>query len=283
MRRSFTSLAVLVQLGVTAAHAQELPRYFPLDHRTPGKAAAWNTVIDPSRCGRIQPVEITTPGGGEVTVLNADVTAAAPVQADLEVGRSYRLRISNLTDFPGIEVYPSIEMLDHLHAPPGLEKDFAVPIEITAEDVEAALQNRLVTKVVYLEQPDIAIPKPQSGGLHTTDFAGDVNLLEAADYRGRPIAIIRLGGRQPDLHNPDPAFLGNGRAVQLSPVAGKVHVTRGTKTAQAHRPVKHADGLVNDHPESRHVAKSESQPPSQIAERNIARDTPLTGPRPFPE
>jgi hypothetical protein len=236
MRCSVASLALLVQLGVTAAQAQELPRYYPLDHTSPGKAAAWNTMIDPSRCGRVQPVEITTPEGAEITVLNASASATAPVQADLEVGRSYRLRISNLTEFPGVEVYPSVEMLDHLHAPAGMEKDFAVPIEITAADIEAAVQNRLVTKVVYLEQPDIAIPKAQGGGLHTTDFPARTNLLQAADQRGRPIAIIRLGGRLPDLRNPDPAFLGSGGAVELSPIAGRALVSIGSTVSTVGRP-----------------------------------------------
>ena len=44
---------------------------------------------------------------------------AAPAQAGLLVGRVYRLKISNMPDFPGVEFFPSIELIDRLHLKPG--------------------------------------------------------------------------------------------------------------------------------------------------------------------
>jgi hypothetical protein len=225
MRCSIATLAVLIQLGVSAAQAQESPRYFPLDHRVPGQAAHWNTMIDRSRCGKVQPVEITVPEGGQVSILNATDDVSSPAQADLEVGRTYRIKISGLVEYPGVEFYPSVELIDHLHAPAGLEHEFAVPIEITLEDIDAAVQNRLVTKVIYLEQPELAFPASQEDGPRVTEFSPRANLLQAADERGRPVAIMRLGGRQPDLRNPDPGFLGTGREVTLMPASGKARMT----------------------------------------------------------
>ena len=34
------------------------------------------------------------------------------VQVKLAVGQSYRLKLSDMPEFPGIELYPSIELLD---------------------------------------------------------------------------------------------------------------------------------------------------------------------------
>jgi hypothetical protein len=108
-----------------------------------------------------------------------------------------------------------------------------VPLEITAADLEAAAQNRMVTKVIYLEQPDLAIPAPQENGLHTTDFAASANLMKLADERGRPVAIIRIGGRTPDARNPDPAFFSTNGAVIVTDLPGKASTKA---TAAASRP-----------------------------------------------
>lgn len=263
MRWTVTSLAVLVQLGVTAVHAQQSNRYFPLDHRSPGKAAVWNTTIDPARCGRVQPVEITVPDGGQVGVLNTAAEVASPAQADLEVGRTYRLKVSGLTEYPGVELYPSVEMIDHLHAPAGLEHEYPVPIEITIEDIDAALQNRLVTKVIYLEQSDIAFPEAQEGGPRVTEFSPRANLMQKADERGRPVAIVRLGGRLPDLRNPDPSFLGTGREVKLAPAAGRAQVQQGAN-----------QGLLSGQGNSSTSLVSTTAPNPRLR--------PETGARPFP-
>jgi hypothetical protein len=219
MRRLSLTLLVLVHCGASAAFGQSSSRYFPVDHRTPGVAAYWNTAVDPNRCCKMQVTEFLLPAGGEIALLQPGAESAlpAPAQGELQVGCTYRARIRGMADFPGIELYPTIELLDHLHAPSGKEREFPVPIEFTAADIEAALQNRLVTKVIYLEQPDLAFPEAQKGGPRTTDYSPRANLMQAADELGRPIAIVRLGGRVPDLANPEPGFYGDGPAAVLSP------------------------------------------------------------------
>jgi len=214
---------ILLHCGISAAYGQSSKRYFPVDHRSPGVAAYWNTAIDPNRCCMMQVVEFLLPAGGEIAILQSGSESAlpAPAQGDLQIGCTFRSRISGMTDFPGIELYPTIEMLDHLHAPPGKEREFPVPLEFTAEDIEAALQNRLVTKVIYLEQPDLAFPQAQVGGPRTTNYSPRANLMQAADELGRPIAIVRLGGRLPDLAHPEPGFFGDGPAVILAPSPAK--------------------------------------------------------------
>ncbi|QDT56906.1 hypothetical protein Pan44_49680 [Caulifigura coniformis] len=238
MRRHALHLLFLLQAGASIAQAEGPlnKRHFPVDVRRPGMAAQWNLAIDPTRQGQTQICEVALPGGGSAELYQPS-GAISPLsganRALLQVGGIYRFKISGLPDLPGIEVYPTVELIDHLHAPAGSEQDFPVPIEITPADVEAAAQNRLVTKVIYLEQPDLALPEPQENGLLTTDFSASANLMEVADQRGRPVAIIRIGGRTPDARNPDPAFFSTSGAVIVTEIPGKASTRNVTVAAPA--------------------------------------------------
>lgn len=213
MRPSLTNLVVIALLAIFAGAAETATaqtngsgRYFPLDHRVPGMAGRWARTIPPHPGASVQQVRIELPSVGLVSFFDGSATNAvltqAPSQAGLMVGQTYRIRISGMPEFPGVELYPSIELIDRLHPPAGREQEFPIPIQLTAEDIAIALDERLVTKVVYLEQPQIADPQPAAQPLRIVDLPASANLLEAADRRGRAMAIIRLGGRVPSLHDP---------------------------------------------------------------------------------
>ncbi len=265
MRRQALHILILLHAGAAVASAQKPAdrRHFPVDVRRPGMAAQWNLAVDPTRQGQMQICEVALPDGGAAELYQPS-GAVAPLtganRAQLQVGAIYRFKVSGVPDLPGVEVFPTVELIDHLHAPAGSEEDFPVPLEITAADVEAASQNRLVTKVIYLEQPDLAIPLPQEGGLHTSDFAASANLMQVADERGRPVAIIRIGGRTPDLRNPDSSFFSTSGAVIVTEVPGKATLRKNLATAPAAAPPV-AAGLP---------ALAQSQADA------------ATGPRPFP-
>lgn len=162
--------------------------------------------------GYFQPVQIILPEGAAIS-LAAHGTftepASAPLKVGLLIGQVYRLRISEIPDYPGEELFPTIELVDRLYPPPGLRWKFPIPVEITQADLKAAFTGRFVTRVVYLEDPEHALPV-QGDPLHPAwwESAPRENPLELADRLGRPMAIVRLGGRvpNPDLES-DPAFL----------------------------------------------------------------------------
>lgn len=189
-------------------------RYTPLDqNEVPGKVARWNLIAKPSLTGHFQPVQIRLPSLGLVSFYTPDhpqpVLTQAPSQASLLIGPVYRVKIAGLPEFPGVELYPTIEITDRLHPPFGQEDAFPIPIEITREEIEAAIQDRMVTKVIYLEQPQHASVMDQlDNRILTFDAPGHSNLLDAADQLGRPVAILRLGGRTPDPNNPHDLMLG---------------------------------------------------------------------------
>ncbi len=114
----------------------------------------------------------------------------------LMVGPVYRLRVSNLFDRPGVEVFPTVELIDRLYPPPGAGLKFPVPIDLTAEDLELAAQGMFVTRVIYVEDPSQALPTtPVEGETSWHEVGEGEDPLEVADLAGRPIAILRIGGR----------------------------------------------------------------------------------------
>ena len=214
MHRPIQQFALAILAATTlflaaSAHAQE--RHFPLDHRQPpGTAGRWNVLTQPQLQGYVQPVQIILPTEGHVTYYAGSpqnaVLTQSPSRSGMMVGHPYRVRISGMPEFPGIELYPTIEVLNRLHPPEGRANDFPIPIELTAEEIEIVLEDRMVTKVIYLEEPDLAVPFSHTDRELIEDLPGSVNLLQAADQRGRPMAILRIGGRIPDPLGPTDEF-----------------------------------------------------------------------------
>lgn len=218
--RPLPSLCLLALISLTAGAVRaENGRYFPIDHRmAPGQAALLMMRAHPELCGCLQPVRVVLPQQGQVTFYDGGtrrpVAAEAPAQASLSVGYVFRFKLSGMTDYPDVELYPTVELLDRLHPPSGKAEEFPIPIPITEDEIDAALKDRMVTKVIYLEQPDFASSEPDLAQ-RVTEFPAAVNLLEAADRLGRPMAILRIGGRLPDPQNAND-FYGPG-VVRLSP------------------------------------------------------------------
>lgn len=214
-------LAVLAGSAPTITYAQTAPRgrYFPLDQTTaPGVAGKW-AGAQRGFVPVMQPVKVELPQGGRVAFYSspggdhADVSASSVVA--LRVGSVYRLKISDLPGFEGAELYPTVELIDRLHPPRGREIEFAIPIALTEEEISLAIQGRLITKVVYLERPDRADPVGSADAARSQFARPRDNVLGLAHDMGRPMAIVRLGGREPDAEAVDSGFFGTGAPVQV--------------------------------------------------------------------
>jgi uncharacterized repeat protein (TIGR01451 family) len=202
--------AVLLWLPPSIASAQE-GRYVPLDQNAPvGRVGLWAGQFGKGLPGVLQPVQIALPSKGKVTVYNGGretgVDLGSPAQFNVGIGFVYRLRIADMPEFPGIELFPTIETIDRLHPPPGRAQDFPIPVHFSAEEIEAALGGRLVTKVVYLEQPQLAVTGDLTQAMLSRVLPPDRNLLIEADRSGRPMILVRLGGRTPDDSQLDASF-----------------------------------------------------------------------------
>jgi hypothetical protein len=162
--------------------------------------------------GFFQPVEIKAPAGALVSLAAAgqfDQAQEAPLGVGLLIGQVYRLRVMNIPLKTGLEVFPTIEVIDRLYPPAGEQRRFAIPIELTQQDLELALEGKFVTRVIYLEDPRWALPVREDPGAQNWFEAGPGrDPLAVADALGRPVAILRLGGRLPEeAEGPEMGFL----------------------------------------------------------------------------
>lgn len=176
--------------------------HWPLDHRQPpGTAARWSGAAGIVQPGAFQAIRFELPVKGFVTVYSETFpqgsTLETPCVVNLEIGHVHRIRVHDLEGLPGVELYPSLELIDRVHTPAGKNETYAVPVELTLKELESVLQDRMLNKVVYVEDPRYAnLLKREGQSVYTEEFSPRENLLKEADVRGRPLVIVRLGSRQ---------------------------------------------------------------------------------------
>ncbi len=121
----------------------------------------------------------------------------APLTAGLRPGYIYRLQLSGFPGHPGLVLYPSLEVRGSLQLPKaGRSFDHPVPLSISADDIERALRGELVTRVIVLEHPDQALAEASSPDQALEIDVGSRDPLAEGRLRGRPVLIVRLGGRE---------------------------------------------------------------------------------------
>lgn len=217
IRPARVASCVIAALGVWCCLAARLPAQAPPVHylhggvMPPGAIGSAQLQRGGPLPGYFQPVEIRGPSGLAISTAEAGQFSdpqAAPLVAGMLIGSVYRLRVTNIPLQPGMEVYPTIEVIDRTYPPPGREFKFPIPIELTQEELELALDGKFVTRVIYLEEPDSAVPTAhEPGDQPYFEVREGENPLEIADTLGRPMAILRLGARVPDTDGPDQAFM----------------------------------------------------------------------------
>ncbi|MHC4876817.1 MAG: hypothetical protein ACYTGL_09990 [Planctomycetota bacterium] len=220
--RAIVLFAVVLTAG--SVSAQVVPDYrgfTPLDSRhTPGMAARFMDLAGRAEPGWFQPIRIDVEDGADVSIYHArpvlSQTLASPAQLGVIAGHTYRLRLRNIPEMPGVELFPTIEVIDRLHPPAGREHEFPVPVNIDRKDIELALTGNLVTRVVYLEQPQLAAPFELDAATRTRDLEAAQNALQEADRFGRPVLILRMGGRLPSVHGEPLSFYGTGGPIARS-------------------------------------------------------------------
>lgn len=150
-----------------------------------------------------QPVEILAPAGAAVSVCAGgrfEPAEKAPVLVGLLIGQVYWLKITGIPQSEGFEVFPTVEVINRLYPPPGLERHFPIPIQLTEEELKWALTGTFVTRVIYLEDPQQALPARDTPDVQRYyDVRSDEDPLKAADRLGRPMAILRMGSRTPEF------------------------------------------------------------------------------------
>ena len=123
----------------------------------------------------------------------------APAVVGLRPGYSYRFELSNLPYAPGKSLFPEVEVRGVLVPRPGMKyMDYPLPLLFTEADIERVLKGAVVTKVIYLEDPDKALAAEVSPNAPVEmPDATDEAAIRAARAGGRLMAIVRVGNLTP--------------------------------------------------------------------------------------
>ena len=235
----FSKIAILglAILGVALISAQSVAQpqhtngyrssYKPRNHEftrgdmAPGVVADLARISNPKLQGHVQPVRVVVPQGCRVGIRMANgyvETNAATTSVGLTVGPVYRFKVTDIPNRFGRELYPSVEILNRLNPPAGLENEFPIEVVISLSDLEEALEDRMVTKIIYLENPETALPHRHLPNKQPYfDVGGSEDPLRVAEALGRPMAILRIGSRVPMPSDAGERFGFNAPSPQLLP------------------------------------------------------------------
>lgn len=195
--------SALLCLFAAPAWGQGQPHYRHGVEMPPGAIGREQLARGGPLAGYWQPVEIVLPDGGSVS-FEAEGQFTPPragsAKVAMQIGYAYRLHVTGIPLKPGEEVYPTIELVSRTFPPAGQEWNFPIPIHLTVEELELALQGNFVTRVIYLEDPKQALPVQDRHDFQRYfEIAPTQEPLETADRLGRPMAILRMGSRMPTV------------------------------------------------------------------------------------
>lgn len=211
----YTFLVITLMVWTTLSVADEPSQYLPSggshrllsDQLPPGTVGQARVRAGRQVCpGYFQPVAFAGPDGVQFSLAQsgAFLDPVDNFQAGLLVGGVYRFKITGIPRNEGAELFPTIELIDRTYPPPGLATRHPILVQLDEEDLIAALRGQMVTRVIYLEDPQTATPIEQTVATNRPiDIAEYQDSLEVADRFGRPLAIVRIGSvappRQPEL------------------------------------------------------------------------------------
>lgn len=189
--------------STVSAQARALPNvhYFLDANQAPGAVAGAQVARGARGVGTFQAVSLSGPQGLKIGLARDGQFLQpidAPVTTGMLVAGVYRFQVTNIPFRLGEELYPTLEVIDRIYPPAGREHRFPIPVVLTEEDLRLALDGGLVTRVIYLEDSEIAEPTDTTPETQIVyDVPTSDNALQVADQLGRPVAILRIGSRVP--------------------------------------------------------------------------------------
>jgi hypothetical protein len=106
----------------------------------------------------------------------------------------YRLKLSNIPDWPGLELYPTLEVVPSNGKTAAFLAHSAVPVVFTDEDLRQVSTGNYLVKVIYLPDPqfaDLATTGPDE--VVSTRLEPGADPIAEAHRRGNILLVIRMG------------------------------------------------------------------------------------------
>lgn len=149
-------------------------------------------------------------------------TIEAPGRYNFAQGAVYRLKLSEIPNRPGVELYPTLEVVPSNLRTDAFIAHSAVPVFFTEDDFEQVANGNYVVKVIYLPYPqyaDIAITGPDE--VVSTRLEPGLDPIQEAMKRGSIMLVVRLGNidleapNTPPMNAPNPYMMN-----RCGPMAG---------------------------------------------------------------
>jgi hypothetical protein len=135
-----------------------------------------------------------------------DKPLEAPATYNFSQAAIYRLKLSDIPDYPGVDLYPTLEVVPANQRAMTFLAHSSVPVGFTADDFRMVNAGNYVVKVIYLPDPqfqDIAV----GGGLGelvSTQLEPGQDPIAEACKRGSILLIARLGNIDLELRHSPP-------------------------------------------------------------------------------
>jgi hypothetical protein len=134
-----------------------------------------------------------------------DKPLEAPATYNFAQSAIYRLKLSDLPDYPGVDLYPTLEVVPANQRAMTFLAHSSVPVCFTADDFRMIASGNYLVKVIYLPDPqfqDVAVGGG-CGELISTQLEPGQDPIAEACKRGSILLIVRLGNIDLELrHSP---------------------------------------------------------------------------------
>ena len=118
----------------------------------------------------------------------------APARYNFLQAAIYRLKLSDIPARPGIELYPTLEVVPANAKTATFLAHSSVPLTFTQDDFEQVLAGNYLVKVIYLPYPqfqDLAVAAP--GEISSARLEPGADPIKEALQRGSILLVIRMG------------------------------------------------------------------------------------------
>lgn len=203
------ALVLLVPVQPLPAQTTDQPKHWlHAGVMPPGAIGSQRLLRGGPLSGYVQPVKVFASQDIGISAATGEGFAQSEqgeLLVGLVVGGVYSFAVSGVPNQPEAEVFATVEVIDRLYPPCGKELRFPIPVELTDEEIKLAAGGAFVTRVIYVEDPNQALPIEQASfsesgkGQQWFEAVPGEDPLVTADLLGRPVAILRIGSRRPYL------------------------------------------------------------------------------------
>lgn len=134
--------------------------------------------------------------GWQAGAVFADNQLTVPAAYDFHQSAVYQLKLSDIPGAEGVDLYPTLEVRAAHPTTLAYLQHNAIPLEITEEDLQHVNGSNMVTKVIYLPDPDFQSRAIQGvETLVSTRLEPGIDPVQQAEQMGTIMLILRFGNK----------------------------------------------------------------------------------------